>query len=93
MDYLLEQHRAHIAPIVYDCLEQLLQQIQKNNDTDVFHNWIQLVKTLQHSSKSITIAFETFIKSICMMPTYYDYLISIMNMFIKYERNQISRNG
>ena len=93
MDYLLEQHRAHIAPIVYDCLEQLLQQIQKNNDTDVFHNWIQLVKTLQYLSGSMTNAFETFIKSICMMPTYYDYLISIMNMFIKYERNQISRNG
>jgi hypothetical protein len=93
MEYPLEQHRAHIDPLVYNCLEQLLQQIQKNNDTFVYEKWTQLVETLQHSSESVTIAFGTFTKSICIMLTYHDYLISIMNMFIKYERNQISQNA
>ena len=93
MEYLLEGHYIHTIPIVYECLEQLLKQIQKNNDILAFEKWKELLETLQNQSVSITIAFENFTKSVYMMPSYNDYLISIMNMFIKYEQNKMSRNG
>lgn len=93
MEYLLERHYIHTIPIVYECLEQLLKQIQNNNDTFAYEKWKELLETLQNPSISIIVAFENFTKSVYMMPSYDDYLISIMNMFIKYERNLMSRNG
>lgn len=87
------QYRTQLIPIVYECLEQLLKQIQNNNDTFAHEKWKKLLETLQNPSISITVAFENFTKSVCLEPSYDDYLISIMNMFIKYERNLISRNG
>jgi hypothetical protein len=89
----ISQYRTQLIPIIYECLEQLLKQIQNNNDTFAFEKWKELLETLQNQSVSITIAFENFTKSVYMMPSYHDYLISIMNMFIKYEQNKMSRNG
>jgi hypothetical protein len=89
--YNLEQYR-HIPPIVYECAERLLEQIRANNDIITFHQWKTLVKTLQYSYISITNAFSMFMTAVSQMPNYEEYVVSINNMFTKYERNDIHKN-
>jgi len=89
----IAQYCMQLIPDVYESLEQLLNQIQKNNDILAFEKWKKLLETLQNPFISIIVAFENFTKSVYMMPSYDDYLISIMNMFIKYEQKQMNRNG
>jgi hypothetical protein len=47
MDYVLEKHREHIVPIVYECLEQLYTKLRENNDIITFHRWKDLQLSIQ----------------------------------------------
>jgi hypothetical protein len=92
MEYNLEQHRAFFTPIVYECMEQLLQQIQHHQDYTTFEVWKELIELLQQKEISITYSFNVFMNKINMKPFYEEYWISIYTMFIKYENNVIVGN-
>lgn len=92
MEYNLEQHRAFFTPIVYECMEQLLQQIQQHQDYTTFEVWKELIELLQQKEISITYSFNVFMNKINMKPFYEEYWISIYTMFIKYENNMIAGN-
>lgn len=92
MDYQLEQHRDFLTPVVYTCLQMLLQKIQQFNDENTFNKWKALIVVLLDRNNSITSAFNGFMNRIYGEPHYEEYLISIYMMFIKYENSTYVRN-
>lgn len=92
MEYNLEQHRTFLTPIVYECLQKLLQQIQEHQDQTTFETWLELIEMLQNKDISVTYAFNAFMNKIHMKPFYEEYWINIFTMFIKYENNTIVGN-
>lgn len=92
MEYNLYQHRTFLTPIVYECLQQLFQQIQQHQDHTTFEKWKELIGLLQQKDISVTYAFNVFMNEIHTKPFYEEYWISIFTMFIKYENNTIVGN-
>ena len=85
----LEEYRQHIAPLIYECLEQLQTKINDNNDVISHHTWKELVTLVMYKDLSITNAFTMFLNTNKAMPNHEEYRTIIMTMFRKYERNQM----
>jgi hypothetical protein len=92
MDYNIIQHRNFLTPIVYECLQKLLYQIQQNKDDTTFESWKELIEMLQNKDNSVTYAFNVFMNKIHNKRFYEEYWINIFAMFIKYENNIIVKN-
>jgi len=92
MDYQLEQHRDFLTPVVFTCLQGLLQQIQQFNDENTFNKWKKLIIVLLDRNHSITSAFNAFMIEIKDEQHSDKYMISIYTMFIKYENSTYVRN-
>jgi len=92
MDYHLEQHRDFLTPVVFICLQGLLQQIQQFNDENTFNKWKKLIIVLLDRNHSITSAFNAFMNEIKGEQHSDKYMISIYMMFIKYENSMFIRN-
>jgi len=92
MDYQLEQHRDFLTPVVFTCLQGLLQQIQQFNDENTFNKWKKLITVLLDRNYSITSAFNAFMNEIKGEQHSDKYMISIYMMFIKYENSMFVRN-
>jgi hypothetical protein len=92
MNYHLEQHRDFLTPVVFTCLQGLLQQIQQFNDENTFNKWKKLIIVLLDRNHSITSAFNAFMIEIKDEQHSDKYMISIYMMFIKYENSMFVRN-
>jgi effector-binding domain-containing protein len=92
MNYHLEQHRDFLTPVVFTCLQGLLQQIQQFNDENTFNKWKKLITVLLDRNYSITSAFNAFMNEIKGEQHSDKYMISIYMMFIKYENSMFVRN-
>jgi predicted transcriptional regulator len=87
MDNILEQYRGHLAPIIYECLEQMYERMKETDDKAMYGTWKELIRLLIQKDVSVTAAFR-----ICMMKIKEEYRNMILMMFIKYERNPMNRN-
>ena len=87
MENILEQYRCHLAPILYECLEQLYEKITEKNDMGTYTKWKELTTNLSRKDTTVSTACMIF-----MTQLKEEYKIIIMNMLVKYERNPLNRN-
>jgi hypothetical protein len=87
MENILEEYRTRLAPIVYDCLQQMYETMVDRLDDGTYGVWKELIGLLATKDISVTTAFR-----MCMPKLKEDYRNMVMAMFLQYERNPMVRN-